>query len=1014
MLCVTLVLGAGLAAKAFDDVPDYRFLVHMAVPVDGTHPLSGGDTNDPSGAFAGDMRTYYQNIVETYWKEVSYHEADPETGFSEHGFYIDSKTYGYVWLPWPAYAGSGVGFTGFLGSQTNATGPGVRADSWVSAVDPRAYATSGRPVSFAGEHNYETGDPFVPDSPGQLFGGSGPLIDGYWTPGERFQDVDDDGEWGESTNVVIVGEDWWDSANTVFLPTNWPGPREIWGYNGSAGGGPDDRGELFADYDGGSSTFDINGTTFVTVVDFDASATIFIADGAENQQVNLSEHDLTPNNNLSASDQPSREGDFFHEHILDPSSFITNDIPTNSIFEYQINPNTGLPLVIQPDSAIFIGQPLQLTYQQWQLGGVPYVGTNGTLDGATLVDIEVPVYQATELWGGFFQDLGDQHEYIDDDGIWDEGFVGAVGGEPFEDFISWWIPFAGADGQGRWLGGLIGGCVNPSNMPNLSPLLDNAISCADYEEYIRDNYPGDAEALIARMGNNTYDGPDNWLERIDNKMQIVGLAGALSPEPTIYPGGNEWWDPHDWFGGDWTAWWTATFGSPSPQTYGSPYNGGDWWPGNGIPNALIYSNLTESAAGWVPPLDSSWGYDSPREYQDLPSSIYHTGNDAVNRSAYADDPYPLGGDLRLGEVTSPFGGGIWGHDLGNGNPNEGATFDDGDGFIPAGGPLAYNGHGQFSFDALNVLSLEVATWRTDGESLSGPQSPLASQGNGIQVIAYGGDHRDVNLDGLIDQGETVPPNSHSYFIDDDSSTEDGGLITVGSVYPFNWDRYAEDAVEAWDYAEDYGRASRYSVDSPDELISGEAEPPLVGIPASNIVGTAAIGPHGFYVPGDGVWIDEFTNCLYDADVVLNPPFGSTLVLGTNGTGSLIGLFQDLDGDGEFDWAGDNGEPDRHRSEFGEGLADGARGRDRDRVFASARGPTRRLRFGEGGYAHGPSVGKRGRNLVAEAPGPGLEPQARSQDRGSARQRRHPDPQDRRWRRGRHLSRSGRLEPTGAG
>ena len=35
----------------------------------------------------------------------------------------------------------------------------------------------------------------------------------------------------------------------------------------------------------------------------------------------------------------------------------------------------------------------------------------------------------------------------------------------------------------------------------------------------------DAEALIARAGNGVYDGPDNWGDRIANKMRIVGYVG---------------------------------------------------------------------------------------------------------------------------------------------------------------------------------------------------------------------------------------------------------------------------------------------------------------------------------------------------------------------------------------------------------------------------------------------------------------------------------------------------------
>ena len=52
-----------------DDIPDYKFLVHMAQPKDGLH------TSDP-----GAIRNIFETIVEPYWKEISYHLSDTNSG----------------------------------------------------------------------------------------------------------------------------------------------------------------------------------------------------------------------------------------------------------------------------------------------------------------------------------------------------------------------------------------------------------------------------------------------------------------------------------------------------------------------------------------------------------------------------------------------------------------------------------------------------------------------------------------------------------------------------------------------------------------------------------------------------------------------------------------------------------------------------------------------------------------------------------------------------------------------
>lgn len=91
-------------------------------------------------------------------------------------------------------------------------------------------------------------------------------------------------------------------------------------------------------------------------------------------------------------------------------------------------------------------------------------------------------------------------------------------------------------------------------------------------------------------------------------------------------------------------------------------------------------------------------FDGPAEFDDLPSSIYHARN--VSGIGY-------GGDGRFGEVTSTRTTDYYGEDIGTGNPNGAGGAD---GFIPAGGPLAYGVHGANGHDAGNVMNLEYATW----------------------------------------------------------------------------------------------------------------------------------------------------------------------------------------------------------------------------------------------------------------------------------------------------------------
>ena len=66
------------------------------------------------------------------------------------------------------------------------------------------------------------------------------------------------------------------------------------------------------------------------------------------------------------------------------------------------------------------------------------------------------------------------------------------------------------------------------------------------ESYIRANYPGDVEALIARCGNDQYDGADSWQE--SGTTETPGLGTKLQQRP----GADQWLDagttprPDEW------------------------------------------------------------------------------------------------------------------------------------------------------------------------------------------------------------------------------------------------------------------------------------------------------------------------------------------------------------------------------------------------------------------------------------------------------------------------------------
>lgn len=183
-------------------------------------------------------------------------------------------------------------------------------------------------------------------------------------------------------------------------------------------------------------------------------------------------------------------------------------------------------------------------------------------------------------------------------------------------------------------------------------------------------------------------------------------------------------------------------------------------------------------------------FDTYVEHDDLASSKYHRT-----------------GDRRLGEVTSPFSGDIWGQDRGRHIPD---VTTPPDGFIEAGGPYATHVHGNFGRDAGNVLYLEFLTWRTSppynsgraweyDTSLSGGATyhPFASP-TGANL-----GFRDYNLDGMVDQGSVAVGERDTYMGGPSRIAPGANDNGTDSIYPWNRRRLVEDTMAILDDVIDF-------------------------------------------------------------------------------------------------------------------------------------------------------------------------------------------------------------------
>ncbi|HAS82158.1 MAG TPA: hypothetical protein DCS43_05655, partial [Verrucomicrobia bacterium] len=545
--------------------------------------------------------------------------------------------------------------------------------------------------------------------------------------------------------------------------------------------------------------------------------------------------------------------------------------------------------------------------------------------------VHVPLYYSARIWGRPQDDVEYTNTYssvipfipvanpfIDAVGR-DDQWTAATQADPQSDFIPIWDPDGGPGNTGFWVAGLIG-ATNAGVLPRGTEPTLEYWSWNQYTEYIANNYPGDVAGLIARADNNLYDGPERWADVANNQMiqngylaipTVINASWDFSVGPTNITSYEDWW--LDRYG---------AYGSTSSEFLASVPNVSEWNPELTDVNQTVPTTVTTTtnALGSVtntttygslthPPMGTTWTYDSPREFDDLPSSLHVnaelgaiagrvTRGDFPKRFVHEANPDALwdGGDLRLGEVTSPWSTSIWGQDRGKDNPNIRNLAPD---FIlRMAGPYAYNVYANFGYDAANLLNLEYLTHRTDGRNPTGPRSGHAKSlgycymalaagsvmTHYTDAILYARDHRDVNLTGMIDQGETIPANSHNYMADPQADSPDNGR---SSMPIFGWARLIEHLVAIYDAVEDFDKVGLYTVpgrtgDSDGGIMAPTGFRWYDGLPAtatfSSISGGSPVvyadtDGSGDYSPGaDALWIDGNANGRYDAieELIYNP------------------------------------------------------------------------------------------------------------------------------------------------
>ena len=380
------------------------------------------------------------------------------------------------------------------------------------------------------------------------------------------------------------------------------------------------------------------------------------------------------------------------------------------------------------------------------------------------------------------------------------------------------------------------------------------------------NYPGGAQAVADRYGNHKYDAAEPHQNVFDNKMKVQGWDGETTIrvsnwDPHNYlnagqgvPAVDAWFrvnygglnvagvgiESSRWSNqGEWMNWnateyttyggggiidpqaddfytgWTFNLANESYGLFTGFSNGPTVTIASGCylthrSFGAVYDEDTETfstdgAGGNVE--HTGWNYDSPREFDDLPSSIYHMPGyylsgqvpEGLLLEAYVQQraqelglPTVSGtGDGRLGEVTGPQSDNINGADQGINNPQFAQDEDD---IVEMAGPLAFNIHGDNGWDAGSVMALELVTWTNQG-------------GDNIDMVNDTFINRDINLDGMVDQGYSPPAGFYNYTLGRGLAGGDGDGQAEDEGYPFNRGRFFEDVIESLDYFLDFDKFS---------------------------------------------------------------------------------------------------------------------------------------------------------------------------------------------------------------
>jgi hypothetical protein len=277
--------------------------------------------------------------------------------------------------------------------------------------------------------------------------------------------------------------------------------------------------------------------------------TIYIADIARGTNVpfRINELDLTPpryfNNgvpvygvdqfgtDITVDQPPVLEGDAAHTYVRDNTTPPANtrptyaSVPALSRFEYNTSAANGQPFVYFSGYTIevltWVSRPLTLNALAnpgVDVGGVMLDPTQGLIITATnrtwtlvhrgtndmiaesfpYATVRIPVYYASPIWGApaagtytnpisIVAPVVPMINIFNDAIGQDDEPTAAILAEPFDDFLAFWDPTGGPNGNGAWISGLVGtpagdlGAVGPGS---------SAWTYTDYTNYIQNNYPG--------------------------------------------------------------------------------------------------------------------------------------------------------------------------------------------------------------------------------------------------------------------------------------------------------------------------------------------------------------------------------------------------------------------------------------------------------------------------------------------------------------------------------------------